>query len=203
MTTSEARYKETDSEENLGLISNNGTHDVHQKSRSWSKFILSFTTIGFGLLSLILAVKLHYMSPELTFKDGYLTDWGPAKAAIEIQQVTYTSAFRYNETSQRYYREFDPNLPQYVGVPSPKIDDAWEELLKGQYVVLNETEAMNLDNPVPIEGMYLAEVEVMHSLHCLNAIRKEINRDYYDKNDRHPLPKEIRQTHVGMLYGNT
>jgi hypothetical protein len=55
----------------------------------------------------------------------------PAKASIEIQKVTYTSAFRYNATSKTYYREFDPGDQQYVGTPAPQIDKAWEELLAG------------------------------------------------------------------------
>lgn len=56
---------------------------------------------------------------------------GPAKEAIKLQEVTYTSAFRYNETSKTFYRDFDPDIPQYVGVPSPAIDKAWLELLVG------------------------------------------------------------------------
>jgi len=55
----------------------------------------------------------------------------PAKASIEMQKVTYTSAFRYNATSKTYYREFDASQPQYVGTPTPEIDKAWEELLAG------------------------------------------------------------------------
>ena len=91
-----------------------------------------------------------------------------------MQKVTYTSAFRYNATSKTYYREFDSSQPQYVGTPTPEIDKAWEELLAGtssrlftveteltgdagQYLVLSEEEALQLDNPVPIKGSYLAE----------------------------------------------
>ena len=55
----------------------------------------------------------------------------PAKASIEMQKVTYTSAFGYNATSKTYYREFDSSQPQYVGTPTPEIDKAWEELLDG------------------------------------------------------------------------
>lgn len=57
---------------------------------------------------------------------------GTAKQSIEMQKVTYTSALRYNETSKTYYRDFDPNLPQYVGKPSPEIDKARHDLLEGK-----------------------------------------------------------------------
>lgn len=51
--------------------------------------------------------------------------------SIESELVMYTNAFRYNETNKRYYREFDPAAPQYVGEPSPEIDKAWDDLLYG------------------------------------------------------------------------
>lgn len=56
---------------------------------------------------------------------------GPARAVIEQDQVVFTSAFRYNESVKAYYRERNPDQPQYVGTPAPEIDKAWEELLMG------------------------------------------------------------------------
>jgi hypothetical protein len=44
----------------------------------------------------------------------------------------YTSAIRYNASDETYYREYDPNAPQYVGNPSQHIDKAWENLLEGK-----------------------------------------------------------------------
>lgn len=56
----------------------------------------------------------------------------PAKMTIEQEKVTFTSAFRYNATSKAYYREYNLNEPQFVGVPRPEIDKAWEKLLAGR-----------------------------------------------------------------------
>lgn len=56
----------------------------------------------------------------------------PTKASIELQEVMFTNALQYNETSKEYYREHDPGEEQYVGKPSPEIDEAWEELLGGE-----------------------------------------------------------------------
>lgn len=55
----------------------------------------------------------------------------PAKITIGQEKVTFTSAFRYNATSKTYYREYNLSEPQFVGVPRPEIDNAWEELLAG------------------------------------------------------------------------
>lgn len=48
-----------------------------------------------------------------------------------MQEVKYSGAFRYNETSKTFYREVDPAMPQYAGAPGPEIDKAWNDLLGG------------------------------------------------------------------------
>lgn len=55
----------------------------------------------------------------------------PAKSSIELSRVKFKGAFRYNESSNTYYRVHDPAEPQYIGPPSPEIDKAWEDLLDG------------------------------------------------------------------------
>lgn len=59
----------------------------------------------------------------------------PARSSIELSKIKFKGGFRYNETSQTYYREHDPAEPQYIGPPSPEIDQAWEELLGGMWNV--------------------------------------------------------------------
>jgi hypothetical protein len=54
-------------------------------------------------------------------------------------------------------------MPQYVGDPNPEIDRAWEELLAGQYLVITKQEASHLDEPMEIDGYYLAEYEMHRS----------------------------------------
>lgn len=73
------------------------------------------------------------------------------------------------------------------------------EVITGQYLVISEAEAKHLDNPVAIKNVYLAEPEVMHSLHCVNAIRKELHREYYATHDKHKIPEQARKVHVGKL----
>lgn len=43
----------------------------------------------------------------------------------------------------------------------------------------------------------MCRVEVMHSLHCVNAIRKALSPEYYSVHDMHALPEELQQIHVG------
>jgi hypothetical protein len=38
---------------------------------------------------------------------------------------------KYNATSDLFYRDSDPGTIQYVGTPTPEIDQAWLDLLAG------------------------------------------------------------------------
>lgn len=115
-----------------------------------------------------------------------------------MQQMTFTSPFLYNETSKSFYRGFDRALPQYIGSPSPEIDQNWHEMLSvGQYLVLNETEAKVMPGISDINGQYLAEVDAMHSLHCLNYIRKELDAEYYRSHDHYTyMSADGRDPHI-------
>lgn len=127
-------------------------------------------------------------------EEGYLTEWGPAKASIKAEQVTFTSSLKYNATTKEIYREIDHSQPQYVGTPSPEIDAAWDTLLHGQYLLLSDEEAAELENPVPVEGLWISEVEVMHSLHCLNTLRKALAPDYYAEHNYFRL--QLQPIHI-------
>jgi len=43
-------------------------------------------------------------------------------------------------------------------------------------------------------------VEVMHSLHCLNSIRKAISPAYYAKHDKHKFDATIQNMHIGWHF---
>ncbi|KAF4637376.1 hypothetical protein G7Y89_g727 [Cudoniella acicularis] len=190
-------YSEVASGDNL---SDEQYEKLPKRRTSWTPplptIILAITTGALALNTILMSLRPVNICTTESPANDYSTDW----AIIQMKQVVYTSAFRYNETSDSYYREFDPTEPQYVGKPSPEIDNAWHKLLQGQYLYLPKEEAMKLDNPVPIEalqGSYLAEVEVMHSLHCLNAIRKALDPEYYAIHDQHPLLADLQAVHVG------
>jgi hypothetical protein len=55
-----------------------------------------------------------------------------AEEAIQLRkQVIFGSALKYNATSDLFYRDSDPGTIQYVGTPTPEIDQAWLDLLAG------------------------------------------------------------------------
>jgi hypothetical protein len=60
--------------------------------------------------------------------NSFMTE--PAKSTIEPVQISFTGGLHYDEQGH-LFREVIGNEPQYVGPPSPEIDAAWDDLLKG------------------------------------------------------------------------
>ncbi|KAG9992415.1 hypothetical protein KCU78_g19401, partial [Aureobasidium melanogenum] len=95
------------------------------------------------------------------------------------------------------------NLPLYFGKPSPAIDAAWAELLQFEYPAITPEEIalnpslsydMNRDKH-PGTGKYHFALDVFHNLHCLNAVRMELDKDYYGAHDHGHVGRRAGQDH--------
>lgn len=53
-----------------------------------------------------------------------------ARSSIEVHQVRFRAGLVFDDNGV-LHRTFDPDQPQYVGSPSPAIDEAWDTLIKG------------------------------------------------------------------------
>ena len=112
-----------------------------------------------------------------------------AKAPLPHKQATikFDDLLLFNHTSHAVYRDMDPDLPLYFGKPSPAIDAAWAELLQYEYpaitpeeIALNPSLSYKKDKDRhPTTGKYHFALDVFHNLHCLNAVRMELDKDYY------------------------
>jgi hypothetical protein len=108
----------------------------------------------------------------------------------------------FNETSHAVYRQMDPSLPLYFGKPSPAIDAAWVELLQYEYPAITPEEIdlnpsltyMDKDKH-PATGKYHFALDVFHNLHCLNAVRVELDKDYYGHNDHGHVGRRAEHDH--------
>ncbi|KAL6924720.1 hypothetical protein FSHL1_001970 [Fusarium sambucinum] len=105
---------------------------------------------------------------------------------LKLKTTNFDDLLRYNTTSHQVYREMDPSLPQYFGNPSPAIDATWKKLLRYQYPAVSDEEIAS--NPAlsftstdkhPVTGKYYGALDVFHNLHCLNMVRRHIDKDYY------------------------
>jgi hypothetical protein len=73
-------------------------------------------------------------------------------------------------------------LSEFQGSPSPALDKVWEEsydllsrIPKAQADLLRRQTAEIPDD----DEHYIILLDVFHSLHCLNELRKEVSPDYY------------------------
>lgn len=69
-----------------------------------------------------------------------------------MTQRMYTSTFRFNDSSDSVYNDYDHNDTVYAGEPSPEIDEAWNALLKGKIYTCNLTMLNKLTFPRTICG---------------------------------------------------
>ncbi|KAH0284582.1 hypothetical protein KCU62_g8174, partial [Aureobasidium sp. EXF-3399] len=100
------------------------------------------------------------------------------------------------------------SIPLYFGKPSPAIDAAWAELLQYEYpaitseeMALNPFLSYNADKDKhPVTGRYHFALDVFHNLHCLNAVRKELDKDYYGAHDHGHVGRQAQyQQHHNPL----
>ncbi|KAI9702295.1 MAG: hypothetical protein M1820_006227 [Bogoriella megaspora] len=72
--------------------------------------------------------------------DSRLTDFEPALAVDEPVRVRFSGTATFDEHGTAH-RDFDSSVVQYVGSPSPQIDQAWEGLIAGRYFSITDDEA--------------------------------------------------------------
>ncbi|MCJ1261976.1 hypothetical protein MMC22_001845 [Lobaria immixta] len=158
------------------------TRELHAKVAG--PWILS--TLFFAVISILL-----YFQPRATvpcpspssFDAGFSTDFLDAKPVVALEQRIFDGAVYFNESSQMLEMETNPNLPQFVGPPSPEIDQAWYDMLRGRIFTITEQDALAFPGltTLPNTGKYYMELDMFHSLHCLNILRRELDREYYSQ----------------------
>ncbi|KAJ5766228.1 uncharacterized protein N7511_003844 [Penicillium nucicola] len=162
----------------------------HPKSyiRLVSPWIAS--TITFAVISGYLLFQQHVNGRLacVASSPAFQTDVKDSHPYISYEERVYTGRFWYNETIGQIYRDIDPSEPQYFGLPSPEMDAAWDDLLRGEFVDMTEAEAEPYDqdlNTDPKYHNYHFEPDMFHSLHCLNAVRMKLDSDYYSQHMGH------------------
>lgn len=143
---------------------------------------------------------------------------------LKLEKRRFTNAIR-DDPNGNLYSSIDPSELRYAGLPSPQIDENWNDLISGKpaphalfktpltgrvlgrYFRLEEPEIslLNRDPSLPAltempsnerisqQGFY-GGPDFLHSLHCLNAIRKHLDMDYYANSMT--LPPEYRRMHI-------
>src|SRR5947209_1957528 len=118
--------------------------------------------------------------PDLTSAEQYTA---PARSAIQSTTTQFTSSLDFLDP-KRIFRVFDPAAPTYVGNASAEINQNWDNLILPADIYITDEEASTLPSNTrmhrsPETGVYKIELEVFHSLHCLNMIRMRVYSDQY------------------------
>ncbi|CZS90856.1 uncharacterized protein RAG0_01745 [Rhynchosporium agropyri] len=136
-----------------------------------------------------------------SFRTGFSTEFDPIKPHIKEQSTMFWGGPRWYDNGTSY-RLRNPSEPTYVGPPSQEIDTAWEVLLKNRYFSVTEEEAeltfgkshglYNHPNGVG----YLLGLDVFHALHCVEQLRRALDRDhYFNKETKLAYPDRDHRDH--------
>lgn len=170
-------------------------------SQSFSH-VLIFALSCSNILTLALAFFLYSGAycPVVTLRDPFslvpvssassasssLRDSG-ALSSIRFEQRTFTSPPVNSSSSASSSARKPSTNPSYFGNPRDVagIDRAWKDLLHGQFFALADDESAPLlhsglaTQPRTQKDPVYAELDVYHSLSCLNSVRMHLDRDYY------------------------
>jgi hypothetical protein len=147
------------------------------------------------LLILLLSAVLVFSNADTicSVTVSQLTDLPAAQVAIEYEYQMYTGDLAWDNSSKSITRLHDAPV-EYFGPPSQALDDAWALLLRNEFAPLQAYELPRSirESDRANDGQYWFELDVLHNLHCLNAVRKGISRSLYPSSVPEP-EKKIKQ----------
>ncbi|KAF2099745.1 hypothetical protein NA57DRAFT_75250 [Rhizodiscina lignyota] len=193
------RLGDGESEKESGEDANTFTEQTSHERKYHAKFlaVLSISNIVTAFISCLFWRRVF--TPTFgSFSTGYATDFGPARSHIEVELVRFTGGPSFLPNGSMYIPH--PTEKKYVGDPEPEIDQNWEELTWGRYILATEEE-MKAQWPdewdqfwEEARGGYVVGFDMFHTLHCLVyyllhklniemnpliGIQNRLRRDYY------------------------
>jgi hypothetical protein len=76
--------------------------------------------------------SLYLWFSRTTCPEYLSTDFQPMRPAIEYEERTFNGGLSYDTKTKKVIWDMDSSKPQYVGLPSDTIDEAWENLMRGK-----------------------------------------------------------------------
>ncbi|KAI1170941.1 hypothetical protein F4777DRAFT_594477 [Nemania sp. FL0916] len=133
------------------------------------------------LLCLILLSDNIRLRRKQTSQSAFGTDLTVAQHISELIEYRFTGGIQVDQNGS-LYREVNPLEPQYAGEASPEIDKAWDDLLSAVDLKLdmNDLHGAERASVHTADGKgVLISLDVYHSLHCLDLVRRAIDFRYY------------------------
>ncbi|KAJ5373401.1 hypothetical protein N7517_005407 [Penicillium concentricum] len=100
------------------------------------------STFSLALITGYLLFQQYNSSTYLaTSLSAFRTDLHDAHPYISYEERVFSGKLAFDEEIGKVYRDIDLSAPQYFGLPSPEIDDAWADLMRGEFVRMTDEEA--------------------------------------------------------------
>ncbi|KAJ7626551.1 hypothetical protein DFH06DRAFT_1227968 [Mycena polygramma] len=139
-------------------------------SRTVLVVLLAIETVALVLALLALLFRLRRTSTCTFPRDSQHVLYSPALDAVENEVKVYNVGFT-------------GDMSPFQIPPSPALDQMWSDLYNFGISRITREEAARLPNKTHAipgdDGHYIAELDVFHTLHCLNKIRMALDPDYY------------------------
>ncbi|XMA08224.1 hypothetical protein WAI453_001015 [Rhynchosporium graminicola] len=145
-----------------------------------------------------MSITHHKFRHQNTYETGFDTELGPANSVLGLTKVKFYGGVQIDPNGT-YYLSSNPAEPNYVGPSSPELDETWDRMLLHQrYLGLTPEEVSRTDFKVDekdwIFDLYWVSPNTFHSLHCLDYMRRSLDREYYTDIKELP-PRPFRMTH--------
>lgn len=116
---------------------------------------------------------------------------------LEIQQVLSAGAAEPYKKQSTTPLVPGPDAPLWHQPPGPEVDKFWHQFSEPHVFLLTEADMRRMDRDpdhyVKIPGdwgygdkRYLAKLDHLHDIHCLDMLRKHVHKDYYHPNMTEP-----------------
>ncbi|KAH8805226.1 hypothetical protein F5884DRAFT_859835 [Xylogone sp. PMI_703] len=193
MASPESKYSlvsdsDTENQENDTFLPN-FSYKATSRRRIWPWIIHSVLLLTSGILFIITLTRYpKVVGPIDSIEPGWTQEYSEAVNAVG------------QRFGWQYLGEFgQPSI--YRGQPNPDLDAAWEEISDSGVFSVTEEEMARIGKlsnssvmlPPEAGGNYMASMEAVHQMHCLNLLRKFSYREYYaDKSEHFAHPGKFR-----------
>lgn len=123
--------EETDSESSEGFPFLQSRARPKSYLRVAGPWIASTIILTIGSTYLLFQQRTEWAQCFATASSAFETDLHDAHPHVAYEERVFSGKLWFNEETQLVYRDVDPAEPQYFGPPTPEMDAAWDDLLRG------------------------------------------------------------------------
>ncbi|KAH8799355.1 hypothetical protein F5884DRAFT_811623 [Xylogone sp. PMI_703] len=183
--------------------SNSPCIEKHELSKvrdgsSLSVFLPWILCVILSLCLLLVLSARSFSRTQCSYEHEFSTEFFPIRSTISLHSTQFYGGIEMDGNGTMR-RTFDRGGKTYAGPANPEIDEAWEELIGGRYFYITEDEAKDawgdsykaFHYEMRGDISYVAGLDVMHTLHCVDMLRRTLDKEYYEN---------FPQPHFGRLH---